>query len=463
MTATTLEPAQRAALELPAVPAALQPIAVRPGDSLYFRLRSSYMRAGSPAIVFAARNVDDVVQVVNYVRDVRESARAQGAARVPFSVRSGGHGIAGRSTNDGGIILDLAAMRTVEVVDPGAGLVRAEAGTVWAEVAAALAPFDLALTSGNFGDTGVGGLAVAAGVGYFVRSQGLTIDRIRAVEMVLADGRVVRTDAAHEPDLFWAVRGGGAMIGVVTAVEFVAEKVSDAGETTVISQQSQQVVDDLGGYVEAWGALMGAAPRAFTSFLMIHPVQGGRHIVRATNVWAGDDADAAEPSLRAFAELAPLAAHEATIAPYAHLVEGHRALHVGAQNIQLRNAFVTKVDRELGEAMARVLAADVSAVAELRSLGGAVADVAADATAFAHRDAQALVSVWMQPLGDDVQDAAWAPLQPLASGIYGAYSSDIRQERAREAWPGKTGDGLARIAQGVDPDGLFDAGLIVSR
>ena len=148
---------------------------------------------------------------------------------LPFSVRSGGHGVSGRSTNHGGIVLDLAAMNDIALPGSGTGLVRVEPGAQWLDVARMLQPHGLGISSGDYGGVGVGGLATAGGAGWLVREHGLTIDHVRAVEMVLADGSSVRADATTRPDLFWAVRGAGSNFGVVTAFEIAASPVSAVG------------------------------------------------------------------------------------------------------------------------------------------------------------------------------------------------------------------------------------------
>ena len=144
-------------------------------------------------------------------------------------MRSGGHGISGRSTNDGGIVIDLARLDGMEVLDSSRRLVRIGAGARWKDVAAFLAPHGWALSSGDYGGVGVGGLATAGGIGWLVREHGLTIDHVRAVELVLADGSIVRADATEHSDLFWAVRGAGANVGIVTAFECEVDEVGDLG------------------------------------------------------------------------------------------------------------------------------------------------------------------------------------------------------------------------------------------
>jgi FAD/FMN-containing dehydrogenase len=113
---------------------------------------------------------------------------------VPLSVRSGGHGVSGRSTNDGGIVIDLGKLDQVEVLDPKSGRVRVGPGARWGDVAHALAPHGLAISSGDYGDVGVGGLATPGGIGFLGRKFGLTIDRVAAAEVMLPDGTVVRAD-----------------------------------------------------------------------------------------------------------------------------------------------------------------------------------------------------------------------------------------------------------------------------
>ncbi|MFI6294681.1 FAD-binding oxidoreductase [Nonomuraea sp. NPDC050790] len=186
--------------KLSAVPGLLQGRIVVPGDERYRLLRSTYTTVAAPAAVLLPASAAEVVAALGYARE----------QDLPLSVRSGGHGLSGRSSNDGGVVIDLSAMNRVEVVDRAARLVRVEAGARWAQVAQALAPHGLAISSGDHGNVGVGGLATGGGIGWLVRHYGLTADRIRAAEVVLADGSLVRTDADHDPDLLWAVRGAGS-------------------------------------------------------------------------------------------------------------------------------------------------------------------------------------------------------------------------------------------------------------
>ncbi len=168
-----------------------------------------------------------------------------------MAVRSGGHGISGRSTNDGGIVLDLGRLNEVTMLD--SGRVRVGPGARWGEVAQALAPFGLGMSSGDYGDVGVGGLATAGGIGFLSRKHGLTLDHVVAAEVVLADGRQVRADRDHHPDLFWALRGAGGNFGIVTALELDAYPVGD-----VVFSRMVFAAD--AGLLERWGALVEECP-----------------------------------------------------------------------------------------------------------------------------------------------------------------------------------------------------------
>lgn len=440
----------------PELPAALRDRAITTEDPRYRLVRANYMTVGSPWLVIMAETEGDVSVAIRYAADVRRST----GSRIALSFRSGGHGMSGSSVNHGGIIIDISGLNRIELLDPASGLVRVQAGATWGDVAGALAPHDLVITSGNFGDTGVGGLGTSGGVGFFIRTHGLTIDHIRAAHIVTADGTVHQVDAEHEPDLFWAVRGGGSQIGMTTEFVFQAERVhSQDGDASVINQMGQYLVTDLPEFVTSWGDWINNAPREMTSFLMLQPVNDGRVAVQAINVWAGTDITKATPVIEDATKLAKMMSHQAFIATYPSIIPTPRAQHTGQQHIRLRDVLVDQIDRALGDALAESFRHRTTAMGELRSLGGAVADIPADATAWAGRHQQALAATWVRPDGQTLEDASFAPLRRLGTGAYGAYSSDTTPAAADLAWPGDTGRRLRLIAERVDPDGLFDQGL----
>lgn len=194
---------------------------------------------------------------------------------------------------------------------------------------------------------------------------------------------------------------------------------------------------------------------------MIQHLGGGRHQVSARNVWADDDETAAAETLAAARQLAQVLQERTETVSYPEIIPTPRSPHMGQQRIQMRDVLVDHADAELGAALDASLAHPVTLLGELRAMGGAIADVDEQATAWAGRHQEALVATWVQPAGLDAVDASFAPLQALGTGTYGAYSSDVRAEAAELAWPGETGRRLRSVADDVDPERLFDRGLVL--
>src|SRR5690606_24791023 len=174
--------------------------------------------------------------------DVQRAVRFAAASGRRIAVRGGGHSAAGLSTVDGGIVIDLRALNAVEVLSENR--VRVGGGALWRQVAEALGPHGLAISSGDTADVGVGGLTLSGGIGWMVRRHGLTLDHLRRVELVTAGGDILDVDGSQHPELFWALRGGGGGYGIVTAFEFQAEPVTDVSSAllTFPAEQAPQIV-----------------------------------------------------------------------------------------------------------------------------------------------------------------------------------------------------------------------------
>ena len=197
------------------------------------------LASGSPAYVLRPKSVGDVQAAVRF---------AAGAG-LALSVRGGGHGFPGFGTNDGGVVIDLSKLATVEIIDDERHLVRIGGGATWGQVAAALAPHGLAISSGDTRSVGVGGLTLTGGIGWKVRKYGLALDNVVAAEVVTADGEVVRASAEENPELFWAIRGGGGNFGIVTAFEFAAHPTTDVffGKIAFPAAEAADRAPGLGG------------------------------------------------------------------------------------------------------------------------------------------------------------------------------------------------------------------------
>ncbi|GAB2856240.1 LLM class flavin-dependent oxidoreductase [Nocardioides pacificus] len=427
---------RRPGIDYDAVPERLADTAVEPGDPGYGAARSTYMRGGSPGLLLRPRTPDEVAEAVAFAHRHRH---------VPLGVRSGGHGISGRSTNDGGLVIDVGALNTVEVLDEVSRLVRIGPGARWKDVAAALAPRGWALSSGDYGGVGVGGLATAGGIGFLGRLHGLTIDHLRAVELVLADGSQVRATEEEHPELFWAVRGAGANFGIATAFEFEVDEVGDVGWAQLAFQ-----VTDPARFLVDFGRTVAAAPRETTPFL----IMGGSGVAQVMAMVASDDPDVVVAQLQPFAQIAPLVQQQVVMAPYAAVMNMFPdAPHQGRGEPISRSGLVTTLTPDVAAASAHLMSSGAVHWFQIRSMGGAIGDVAPEAMAFAHRDAGFSITA----MGANAQrvDRSWAQLRPHLSGSYLSFETDTSPDRLLEAFPPPTLARLRALKGELDPTNLF--------
>lgn len=436
-----------AGVDIAALPASLAGRTFAPGEAGYAHLRHSYTWRGTPALVIQPRTAAEVSDAVVF-------ARKQG---VPLAVRSGGHGISGRSTNTGGIVIDLRKMNAVTILDRARKLVRLEPGARWGDVAEILGEHGLAMSSGDYGNVGVGGLATAGGLGYLARKYGLTIDHIVAAEVVLADGRIVRSDADHEPELLWAIRGAGANFGIVTAFELEAYEIGH-----VVQAIQMYDASNTAAFLERWGRLLEESPREVTSFVMLFPRQGLRPVTaQAITVYAGDDVDAASEALTRLGDAGPLRHQRAHLAPYPAIVPAHDSIHGGNSIAAVRSGLSDHLTREIADAMAEMLRCGDAAVAQIRSIGGAVNDVSSDAMAYSHRTQNFSLIAGADdhravPLGEK-----WDGMRPHLKGTYLSFETDTHPDRLLEAFPEPTLTRLRFLKAKYDPDNVFNTNFAI--
>jgi alkanesulfonate monooxygenase SsuD/methylene tetrahydromethanopterin reductase-like flavin-dependent oxidoreductase (luciferase family) len=417
------------------VPEDLVETAVEPGDAAFGKVRSTYLRGGNPGLVLRPSSAREVAQAVGFARE---------HMHLPLGIRSGGHGISGRSTNDGGLVIDVGGLDDITILDEDARLVRIGPGARWRDVARVLQPHGWALSSGDYGGVGVGGLATAGGIGFLSRKHGLTIDHLRAVEMVLADGTVVRASATENADLFWAARGAGANFGVAVAFEFVVDEVDEVGWAQLAFRAS-----DPAEYLEAFGRVVADTPRETTPFLIL-----GQGVAQLMAMVDSADPDVIIGQLQPFAEIAPLVQQQVVIAPYAAVMNMFpETPHNGRGEPVSRSAFVREITPGFASASADLIRSGASHWYQIRTVGGAVADVAPDATAYAHRDANFALAV----MGGNAQrlDQWFEPVRRQSHGLYLSFESDRDPDRIADAFPPATLDRLRRLKAQLDPYNLF--------
>ena len=440
---------RRDGIDYESVPDSLADTVVEPGDLDFVRVRSTYMRGGSPGLVFRVRTVEQVVDALAFARRHPD---------VPLAIRSGGHGISGRSTNDGGIVIDLSKLNAIEVLDPATRRVRIQPGARWMDVAAALAEHGWALSSGDYGGVGVGGLATAGGIGWLVREHGLTIDHLRAVEVVLADGSVVRASDDENPELFWAVRGAGANFGIVVAFEFEVDEVGEVGWAQLAFDAS-----DTAGFLERWGAAVESAPRDLTSFLIMGaPRPGQPAVAQVMAVVDSADPETIIDRLQPLADTAPLLDQSVQLMPYsAVMANAQGGDHDGRGEPASRSGLIEHITPEFAQAAARLLATGAVYFFQIRAVGGAVADVDPDATAYAHRSAN--FSVVALGSRRERLDELWDELLDHFDGLYLSFETDLRPERITDAFPPATLTRLRELKQQLDPGHVFRDNFAIGR
>ncbi|HEV2530074.1 MAG TPA: LLM class flavin-dependent oxidoreductase [Thermomicrobiales bacterium] len=432
---------RRAGIDYDGLPASLADVAIEPGDKAFATVHSTYMRGGDPGLVLQVRDVGQVQEALVFARRHPD---------IPLATRSGGHGLSGRSTNDGGIVIDVSRLNEIRILDEAQRLVRIGPGAKWVDVAAALEPHGWALTSGDYGGVGVGGLATAGGVGWLARKHGLTIDHLRAAEIVLADGTLVRTSEDEHPDLFWAIRGAGANFGIVTAFEFEVDVVGPVGWAQLAFDAS-----DTASFLERWGAQVERSPRDLTANLIVQRGRRGQpNVAIMMAVVDSPDPDTIISRLQPFADIAPLLDQQVTITSYRSVMANlHETTHYGRGEPAARSALVEHFTPAFSAWANGVLASGETYWFQVRSVGGAVGDIDPDATAYANRSDN--FSVVAFGFDRDRLDRIWDTGRHHFGGLYLSFDASLHPDRISEAFPPRTLDRLRMLKDRYDPDNVF--------
>jgi FAD/FMN-containing dehydrogenase len=422
---------------------------IAPDDDAYEQARQTlFNKTARPAVIVQCASTDDVVKATVFARD----------NQLDISVRSGGHSGAGLSTNTGGLVIDLEPMHDVKIIDEAAHTVRVEGGAKWGDIAAQLAPHNLAISSGDTVSVGVGGLTLGGGIGWMVRGHGLAIDNLLAVEVVDGKGNKIRADKDEHADLFWAVRGGGGGFGIVTAFEFRAYpcKAIFGGHITYKADKREVIM-------QKWAEYMHDAPAELNSTIVLFPGfgPGAEPQLMLLACYAGDDDEAAQKALQPLRELGdtPIS-DEIKKKPYNEMLE--HAMDVDGMKVRVRNGFVKELTPELMTTVAEHFGLPNTPPIQIRSLSGAMNDVDNDATAFAHRGNEGLVVMpsftpvtATEEEANAAADKLWEPLKSYSTGAYVNFLTDIRPESIEDAYPAETRERLLEVKHIYDPDNLF--------
>jgi len=404
-----------------------------------------------PAVIVRVAGIDDVREVIALARETG----------LDLAVRAGGHSGAAHSTVEGGIVLDVRDLDSLEI-DVEGRTAWAGAGLTAAAYTGAADAQGLATGFGDTGSVGIAGITLGGGVGYLVRRHGLTIDNLLAAELVTADGEVHVVDADHEPDLFWAIRGGGGNLGVATRFRYRLHPVPHVtGGLFVLPATPETIAGALRAFDEAPEALSGILNVMPCPPLPFAPAEvHGTPVIFGMACFVGPEADAQ-------AALAPL---RALATPIADLVGPIRypAMYppedAGYHPVAAaRTLFLDSFD-EAKAAMAldriAALTSTPMRVLQLRALGGASARVPVDATAYAHRERRFMANVAAFHGPDDLAEkTAWVEdlvrdLEP-APGAYVNFLADEGEARVHDAYPPATWARLADVKRRYDPDNLF--------
>lgn len=443
-----------ASLPIDSLRSSLKGEIITPADARYETARRVFPGSidRKPALIIKVADDEDVSRVVSFTR----------THGYELAVRSGGHSNAGHSTTEGGIVLDLSSRKKLDI-DTKNQTAWADTGLTAGEYTAAAAKYNLATGFGDTGSVGIGGITLGGGIGYLVRKYGLTIDDVLAADIITADGKKLRTDAQTHPDLFWAIRGGGGNFGVVTRFQYRLHQLpSVLGGMLILPATADTIASFL---AEAEAApdelstianIMTAPPAPFV------PSQyHGKPVIMATLTFAGEPS-LGEPVVASFRKITP------PIVDVIHPMRYPEVYPSDDENYHpiaaSHTMFLDSVDRAAAATILEHITHSTAsmAVIQLRMLGGAMARVSRDATAFAHRSSRImanLAAVYQNPK-DRPAHETWITVfaDAIRQSDTGAYVNFLNAEgdaRIRAAYPGKTWDRLTQIKTQYDPTNFF--------
>ena len=401
-----------------------------------------------PAMVVRCADAKDVASAVQFAR----------SNNVLLAVRGGGHSYSGQSTTDGGMVIDLSPMQKASV-DTGTKTCWLQGGALLGNLDRAGAEHGLATTAGFVSHTGVGGLATGGGHGRLMKKFGLTLDNILAVEMVTADGKIVTANAKENPELYWAVRGGGGNFGIVTNFHFQLYPMDPMVTSFAYTFPIDAAKDVMKFYFE-WDAQQ---PDETASSLGLRRSAQGEPSISIGGTYIGTPAEA-EKALGALTTFGKPTMGRVTAANYVTMQAAADKIYAHGRYYYSKAGFFNRVDAKLPDTMLDYFLKNPMARAGISaaSHGGKAARVPMDATAYAHRDAKYQISIsvdWDKPEDSDgwlkyARDY-WKVMEPLnEGGFYANTIDDPRDEEIRKNFRSNY-DRLVEIKTKWDPTNAF--------
>lgn len=400
-----------------------------------------------PALVVQPMGVPDVQDAVNFARE----------NDLLVAVKCGGHNVTGKSTCDGGLLIDLSTLRNVRV-EPQKRMARVAGGSLLAEMDHDTMAFGLVTTAGTVSHTGVGGLTLGGGFGRVARRFGLAVDNVLGVNIVTADGRYLRADAEQNQELYWGLRGGGGNFGIATSFDFRLHPMQReviGGMLVYPIKQARQVL-------KTWAQVSAGAPDEMylDAGLAAMPAQGTAAWIHVCYSGPHDQADRLLAPLRSAGTLL-----EDSVGPndYVAIQRSGDISDPRANGSYLKSGFVTHVSDALVDDIVAGFEADParSLIVAWQHAGGAIGRVASDATAFAHRHVGYDTLMLMDwPVDTDPTEqirwlrAYWDTIEPHTRGIYSNDLVDESQQRVHRNYGGNF-DRLLALKKQYDPGNLF--------
>jgi FAD/FMN-containing dehydrogenase len=407
-----------------------------------------------PLAIVQAANVQDVAETVRFARD----------RGLPLAVRSGGHSVAHYSMVDDAIVVDLSGMKCVSV-DPEARIARVQAGATSGDLASPAYAHGLALSTGDTHSVGMGGLTTGGGIGFMVRKYGLAIDNLLAAQVVTAAGDILTASADEHPDLFWGIRGGGGNFGIVTEFTYRLAPVSQILGGILLLPASREVIRAYLDYavtapdeLTTIADLTHAPPAPF-----VPQERVGELVLSILVCWTGSVAEG-EQALAPLRALATPIADVVSPIPYPNIYQ-FTAHQAAPQCVSIRSMFADGLSDAALDAVLAAMGHATSpfSLVQFRGLGGALARVGKDATAFAHRDKRYLVAIiglWLDAAEDAARHSAWTEslwqtIRTEGSGVYVNFLEEEGAGRVRDAYPPATFARLLEIKRMYDPQNMF--------